>query len=121
MARNPNPVFELAYWFVTEFLGQEWSRNIHLMHLSHAKQFLNPKKDPDTGKAQTRFTPEQIKGCLKSMRMQGVRNINTLRSITWVDKGGKSYLQKYLEPEPPPPLYMAMEREVWECRQAERM
>ena len=114
--RKANPTFLLAYWFVTEFLGKQWSHNIHLRHLANAKSFLSPKKDPNTGEKPKSFTPDQIKECLLDMQRNGVRNINTLRAVTWADSTGATYIEKFTETPPPPPIYLTMERATWEKR-----
>ncbi len=116
--KKANTTFQLAFWFVTDFLGKTWSHNIHLRHLAHAKSFLNPKRDDECEIPQRRFTPDEIKGCLLDMRRKGIKNINTLRAVTWTDSSGASYIEKFTEPEPMPPIYMTMEVAQWHERNA---
>jgi len=113
MAKKSNTTFQLAHWFVTDFLGKTWSRNIHLRHLANAKTLLNPKKDPHLNVKPKCFAPDQIMECLLDMKKQGVRNINTLMAVAWSDKAGLSYIEKFTEPEPMPPLYMRGEVARW--------
>lgn len=116
MAKKANPTFQLAYWFVTVFLGKTWTHNIHLRHLASAKSFLNPKMDKNTGEKPKCFTPEEIKECLLDMRRKGVEGINTIRAVTWTDKKGNSYIEKFTEPEPMPPIYRKLEVEEWKVK-----
>jgi len=114
--KKANTTFQLAYWFVTDYLGQTWSHNIHLRHLANAKSLLNPKVDPNLGVKPKCFTQDEIKKCLLEMRRLGVENINTIRAVTWTDRTGKSYIEKFTEPEPMPPIYQTMEVQRWKER-----
>lgn len=115
--RNHDPTKTLAYWFVTEFLGEKFSWQLHKKHLATAKRFVNPDKpDPMTGEAQRYFAVEEIKGCLNAMKSghfgKPMLNIRTISAVSWKNMG-RTYLEAWLEIPPIPPTYQKMDLQNW--------
>ena len=121
-----SPTQELAYWFVTEFLEEEWSWQIHGRYLKEAERFLNPKKvDPLTGEPQKSYSAQTIMGCLNAMRSgyfgTPILNIGTIHAVTWRNrKTGHSFLEDWLEIPLLPPTYRRMELGAWVDAYGER-
>ena len=114
--RKPSDTQKLAINFVTEFLGRQFSYNTDRRFLAEAAYYLNPKTDPLTGTEQRKFTYNEVWGCLRMMRQMGKR-VNSIHAVAWTHyESGKTYLEEYCEPEPPPPIYMKLERADWERR-----
>ena len=116
--RNHNPVRRLAYWFVTEFLEEQWSWNLHKRYLAEAKCFVNPKRDPITKEAQRSFTVREITRCLNAMRSgyfgTPILDIRTIHAVTWGNhRTGKTFLEEWLEIPPLPPTYQTMALQDW--------
>ncbi len=114
--RNNDPTRTLAYWFVTEFLGEKFSWQLHKAHLATAKRFVNPDKpDPITGEAQRHFTVEEMKGCLNAMKSGYFGkpiDIRTISAVSWKNRG-RTYLKEWLEIPPIPPTYQRMDLKRW--------
>lgn len=115
---NHNPVRRLAYWFVTEFLKEKWSWNLHKRYLAEAKCYISPKADPITGEAQRSFTVQEITQCLNAMRNgyfgTPILDIRTIHAVVWRNhRTGKTFLEEWLEIPPMPPTYQAMALQDW--------
>lgn len=115
--RNHDPVRTLAYWFVTEFLGEKFSWNLHKRYLAEAKFYTNPKDDPITNEAQRSFTVKEIQDCLNAMRGgyfgTPLLNIRTIHAVTWKNRTGRTFLEAWLEIPVIPPAYQRMELQYW--------
>ena len=116
--RNHDPTRTLAYWFVTEFLGEKFSWNLHKRYLAEAKFYVNPTKpDPVTKEPQRRFTPKQIMGCLNAMRSDyfgtPILNIRTIHAVAWKNRTGRTFLEDWLEIPAIPPTYQTMALQDW--------
>lgn len=108
---------KLALRFVQEFLGREFNYVTDRRYLGEAKRFVNPtRRCPVTNQKQRKYTIEQVLGCLRYMKTSLRKPLNSINCVTWVTKSGRSYLEEYCEPEPPPPIYMKLERKQWEER-----
>lgn len=115
--RNHDPTRTLAYWFVTEFLGEKFSWQLHKKHLANAKSYVNPDKpDPITGEPQRRFTVKEIQDCLNAMKSgyfgKPMLNIRTISAVSWENRG-RTYLAAWLEIPPIPPTYRRMDLQNW--------
>lgn len=116
--RNHDPVRSLAYWFVTEFLREKFSWNLHKRYLAEAKFYTKPKMDTMTGEAQRCFTVKEIQGCLNAMRNgyfgTPILDIRTIHVVTWKNnRTGKTFLEDWLEIPPIPPTYQTMSLRNW--------
>jgi hypothetical protein len=116
--RKPNLVYELAHWFVTEFLGQEWDSRSSGMHLRHATMLLKPKVDKD-GNIPTSYTIDEVKTCLRAMESDvlGSWRNHTISTLLAVTYGTPPFISRidnirdYLPPEPP--IYETLSNQQW--------
>ena len=121
-----SPTQKLAIWFIEEFLGKEWSWQVHKRYLKEAKRFLNPsKEDPLTGEPQKTYPAQTIMGCLNAMRSgyfgTPILNIGTIHAVTWRNhRTGHSFLEDWLEIPPLPPMYERVEMKDWLDRYGDR-
>jgi len=123
--RNHNPTRRLAYWFVTEFLGKQWSWNLHKGHLTRAKRLVNPNPDPQTGERQRCFAVEDIQGCLTAMRDghfgKPILDIRSASIVCWQNrKTGNTFLEDWLAIPPIPPLHQRMAVQDWITQHGDR-
>ena len=121
---NHNPVRRLAYWFVTEFLGEKFSWNLHKRYLAEAKFYVNPKADPVTGEAQRCFTIKEIQDCLNAMKSGSfdtpMLNIRTIHAVAWKNRTGRTFLEDWLEIPAIPPTYQTMALRDWIAQYGDR-
>lgn len=119
--RELTDVDHLAIWFVTEFLGREMDYRTDTRYLLEAKLLLKPPTH--NGQKPTAYTIDQVKACLEAMRggvfpdWHGVPNC--LRSVLWLGKGTKSFIER--NPIPPaPPIYQETAYNVWKSKYGNR-
>lgn len=88
--RKTNPSYELAHWFVEEFLGRTWDSRFDSKHLGNSKSLINPKEGLP-------LDVDVIKFCLTKMKegeWRWDKPITSLYVITW---GEPCYYQRAVD------------------------
>lgn len=98
---SDNPVYNLAYWFVTEVMGRKWSRaDFGGSHMAHASRLIKKLK----------YAQSDIMACVMAM-VDGVFEFQDLpdgfepRYLISILKGEPPYIEQFLAVPDPPPVY----------------
>ena len=109
--RVPAETQKLAYWFVTDILGESFDYRKHGRHLKDAKRLINPDEDV------VALDPAMVKGCILAMKagmfdFDGV--IQSMWPINYGNDDGTYYEQFLAWVKTGPRWYVPSEVSIWE-------
>lgn len=136
MSRRKDATNKLAIWFITEILETSWDYRSgpHRAQLAKARDLVNPKRDPVTGKAPPAYTIEEVKEAIIALRdgtasvteflpfeiwaaREGWKRPHMIRSLgilfTQVPGTGDTFIEAILKPPDPPLKFHSAEFAEW--------
>ena len=108
MSRRDNATLDLAFWFVTEVLGRQWTEaDYGGTHMAHASKLLKMKYDP-----------ADIKACIMAIEdgmfdFEGLPPDFELKYLITIIKGEPPYIEQFLAIPEPPPIYEIRSYDNW--------
>jgi len=108
MFSRMNDTVKLAQWFVVAILRRHWTRaDWHGVHMVHAKRLL-----------ELGYGLDEIQGCALAMvknpgRFNGWNPEWKLQYLSTLLRGEPPYLEQWLRPPEPPPIYECVRYDNW--------
>ena len=96
-----NEVSDLAYWFVKNVIGREWTQaDYGGTHMAHAKRLIKEMK----------YNPADIRACIMAIvdgtfEFEGIAPNLEFRYLITILKGEPPYIEQFLAVPNPPPVY----------------
>lgn len=103
-----NEVLDLAYWFVKNVLGREWTQaDYGGTHMAHASKLIKMKYDP-----------VDIRACVMAMvddtfEFEGIAPNLELKYLITILKGEPPYIEQFLRVPDPPAIYEIESYDHW--------